>query len=685
MLRALTAIAGPVFAKEMIEIARRKRYYLNRALYGLAILFTLFLVWENLVQQVGYLGIRAMASIATETFQNVSVLQFFAIFIAVPLFLCGTVASEREEGTLELLFTTGLRDREIIVGKLLSRIVVLVLLILCGLPIMSLTMFFGGVDPGSLWCMVGVTFLATYYAGAHAIYFSSVTRSPMGALVRTYWWMGLYLFLIPVALIILLEVISRPNAMWLIWATMGTLLFINPLGPFVILLEGTAYDQLAARLGEWFYPFTFVVPTAWSTFLIWRATVRLRLGPTALAQVANRIGFIRAVRDWAHRRSVARELRNRPRAEKLWRVMPVHNPLWLRARLTKVYDREGHLGRVQLAGWVVTIGFLVLIGLVSRLDLGSAPTQTAFLLMTWLGVAGLTTIVAGSSLVGDRRRGFLDLVLMTPLEPRQVIDGAILAIWTHLRRAYWLPWSLTLLFLFVWFCQATGWMEYHSYRTISQPAGLICSVTSATLFGAVLLVQGVACSLMAKSLPGALVPTVLFPVIMMVGTALFAGFFGEIANTLLWIVTPIALGVAWFWVRWRLSAGSVGMYFLAAHLTMLVLATCWVPEFTRESRLMLINPAAIAIVPLERDMERSFRGGVYWQWVMASYWGALIVNFIWARWWLIRNFERMVERTGAPRTHPIPWLIGLAGSLIRRNRNAMASPPLEAPLAERAG
>src|SRR5207302_10647253 len=34
--------------------------------------------------------------------------------------------------------------------------------------------------------------------------------------------------------------------------------------------------------------------------------------------------------------------------------------------------------------------------------------------------------------------------------------------------------------------------------------------------------------------------------------------------------------------------------------------------------------------------------------LLACYSGALLVNFVWARWWAIRNFERLVERTDKP-------------------------------------
>ena len=41
MQRLTARVAGPVFAKEMVEIARRRRYFINRVLYGLALLSTL--------------------------------------------------------------------------------------------------------------------------------------------------------------------------------------------------------------------------------------------------------------------------------------------------------------------------------------------------------------------------------------------------------------------------------------------------------------------------------------------------------------------------------------------------------------------------------------------------------------------------------------------------------------------
>src|SRR5579871_3059360 len=178
MYGLLSSLLGPMFAKEMLEIARRKRYFVNRVLYGLALLFTVFIVWNNFrarFQFQGRLSIHAMADLAGGLFIAVSGVQYGAVFVFVPLFLCGVIASEREERTLEMLFTTRLTDREIVLGKLGSRVAVVLLLLLLTLPVISLIMLFGGVDPQAVWRAFSSTLLATFCSGACSIYFSTVT------------------------------------------------------------------------------------------------------------------------------------------------------------------------------------------------------------------------------------------------------------------------------------------------------------------------------------------------------------------------------------------------------------------------------------------------------------------------------------------------------------------------------
>ena len=64
--------------------------------------------------------------------------QNVAVLVLVPAFLAGAVAEEKEKKTLPLLFTTALTDREIVLGKMLGRLLHVGGVLLVGLPVLSL-------------------------------------------------------------------------------------------------------------------------------------------------------------------------------------------------------------------------------------------------------------------------------------------------------------------------------------------------------------------------------------------------------------------------------------------------------------------------------------------------------------------------------------------------------------------
>jgi ABC-type transport system involved in multi-copper enzyme maturation permease subunit len=639
MLRLLAAIMGPIFAKEMVEIARRKRYYFNRVFYGSVLLFVTFIVWTVYEDQLRWGNTRlieVMAEMASALFLTVSGVQFGAVFLFVPVFLCGVISGEREDRTLELLLTTDLKDREIVLGKLFSRLVVLVLLILCALPISALITLFGGVDPAAQWRILAATLVAMIYAGAHAIYFSAVSKSPMGALVRTYWWMGLWLFGLPPALIIPVAANTPSPFHPLAQFCLGTITLINPIGPFVAAMIGQASNPLAVFLESWLFPLTFVVPLSWSGFLIWRAVKRLRLPPTALARLLGRVPAVRAVRDVVERIHQSRAARRRRKAECTPLGGAVQNPLWLRSRLARVYDREGHVSRIQWGGYAVAAFFLMLLAITVPRDIDDEEMTMAFLAPIWIGIAALTAIVAGTSLVGDRRRGFLELVLTTPLEPREMVDGSILAIWEHVRRVYWLPLAVGSLFALV---GASPWI------------GVWCSLVTGLLACSVMLVTGLACSLTARTVATALVPTFVFPAVVCVGIAFLIPIFEEGAGPALWILCVVFLIGAWAWSRSSSSAAAVGCHFLAMHIFLTALATCWTWDGRDdEFPIVCMHPGFWMMALLDDNPQHWFwQSPLFLPWsawpgALLCYWAALAGYVIWARWWLIRHFDRLVDR-----------------------------------------
>lgn len=661
MLRWLTLLLGPIFAKEMVELARRKRYFFNRALYGVALFVALLAVWEDNRWRLDVAGpgaIRVQAEMAEQLFLAVSGVQYGAVILFVPLFLCGVVASEREEKTLDLLLTTQMTDREIVLGKLASRVVVLVLLIFSCLPVLSLCLLMGGIDPFALALVTVASLQMILFCGAHAIYFSTVTKTPIGALVRTYWWLAVWLVGVPLAVGIPLAAILV-GLPWLLRlqivggaACVG--MFVNPVGPFVVAMVPQAYAGAEAILGEWFFPLTLVLPSAWALFLIWCAVARLRGEVTLFAAFLRRITFVARL----HTRSP-------PRLAEAWRaflrretagwaedpllrragdalVGDVANPLWQRGRRARVYDRERIIGRIQIAGWVAALFFFIVLGVCEPREMRHGEVSACFLGVTWTAVALLTTLFAATSLVGDRRRGFLDQVLVTPLTGKEIIDGTLLAVWEHMRRVSLLPVVLGGLFCL------TG---------ASTPLGVVLSLITAAQVCALFAVQAIGCALVARSVPTALGAAVVLPLVVTIGTAWLAAVLRDAAGPMLWLLTVLALFGSVVWVRRRLNLASVTACLLTVHLALACAATCWCWDTTEpEMVIAALNPAFWVAALLQEKLTYLWpRDQQGWEWPAAllAYWLALGGSIAWARWWLIRNFDRLAGRAEQPKKVPM--------------------------------
>jgi ABC-type transport system involved in multi-copper enzyme maturation permease subunit len=630
MLRPLTFLLGPIFAKEMVEMSRRARYYFNRVFYGSALLIAAFVVWQenHWRLQRGFRLIEAMADLANELFLTVSCMQCAAVFLFVPIFLCGVISSEREDRTIDLLFTTSLTDREIVLGKLASRLAVVVLIIMSALPVLSLLMLFGGIDPAALWQVEMATLVAMIYAGAHAIYFSATSRSPMGALLRTYWWLSLWLLALP-AFVVAILASTTPNPFVPVCQFfLSVLACVNPIGPFFIAVEPRLAGMLTSGLGAWSSFLTSAVPLAWSAFLIIQATRHLRMMPGRPAPWADRIPGVRLIRSIRKKCGSVYSVVDGYLVR--WRRYgEVTNPLWQRARLAPVYDRDGYLRRIESLSWFVAFAFFLLFAIAEPRDLFDEEGAMAFMGFTWAAVALLALVVSASGLVGDRRRGMLELMLAAPIEPREFVDGSLRAVWEHIRRIYCLPLVLTAIFV------------------VGDPPiiGSLCSLVTATLFLAVLLMMGTLCSLTARSAATALAMTIILPIVMLIGILLLTATAEEAAGPTIWVASGLFLAATRYWTRRSVSTVAVGCHFIAVHLAINAVASCWTYDAQHEEFPMAaMHPGFLAIVTLDQHASREFHRYAPWFVVVPCYWAALVANLVWARRWMIRHFDRLVGR-----------------------------------------
>jgi len=96
-----------------------------------------------------------LAEIGMNLFGTVIWLQGVVILLLTPAFVAGTIAEDRQRKVLSYLLASPLTGAEIVLGKLAARLVNLVVLVAVGLPVVSIALFLGGVDPAAVWLCYG--------------------------------------------------------------------------------------------------------------------------------------------------------------------------------------------------------------------------------------------------------------------------------------------------------------------------------------------------------------------------------------------------------------------------------------------------------------------------------------------------------------------------------------------------
>ncbi len=136
---------------------------------------------------------------ATQSFQNpydqhigrdllygIVIFETLLVVFLAPAFTVGAISGERERQTFDLLMTTLLRPRAIVLGKMISALAFLLLLILAVAPLASLAFMFGGVAPEEIAGALIVLIFAALLYGSIGFFWSTLMRSTVASTVLTY-------------------------------------------------------------------------------------------------------------------------------------------------------------------------------------------------------------------------------------------------------------------------------------------------------------------------------------------------------------------------------------------------------------------------------------------------------------------------------------------------------------------
>ena len=411
-----------------------------------------------------------LAKSGSQVFFIVAYGQVVLICLLSPLFMSGAIAAEKAEATFDIMLTTPMSNLQIVLGSLLGRLFFVWALLASGIPLFSVLLILGGIPISSVFVSFGTAAFSALLMGAVAITLSVLRAGGRKAV---------FVFVIAVAAYLVTGYVLDVALLrrWLPVVPDGTT-FLTPLHPILVLeafINRANYrpptaDEVALRseLMQFYYTRPFAVFAILSCFfsmalIVWSA-VRIRSLETGG-------GFKRTLTLWLRRRlnlATAAPGESRTRAPRTVSDNPI---AWREA------NTRGRLLSGLLAQWgYAFFAILSVIILVVLYHTQSLPTITAgtgaalgqafvfrqalmTIMMLELAVVTLVAIyMSAGSVSREREDGTLDLMLTTPITPKQYIWGKLRGLVNFLALLLMVPViSLAIVALYALIAQSRGW------------------------------------------------------------------------------------------------------------------------------------------------------------------------------------------------------------------------------------
>lgn len=144
------------------------------ALFGFEMAFNVH--WNNYVDY----------SRATMIYLILICLETAMVVFMVPAYTAGSIAGEREKQTLDILLTTVMKPGQIIFGKLISSISMVLLLVISSLPVLSIIFTVGGVGLVDLFQFVAIAFIVAIFIGSIGVLASTIFQKTVRATVFSF-------------------------------------------------------------------------------------------------------------------------------------------------------------------------------------------------------------------------------------------------------------------------------------------------------------------------------------------------------------------------------------------------------------------------------------------------------------------------------------------------------------------
>jgi ABC-type transport system involved in multi-copper enzyme maturation permease subunit len=244
-LGGLRDVFGGVSAISVKELRGRMRGKRAFVIITIHLLLVAGFAWmvETLMERTltsGFGGtFSASADIGRALFVAMLILLTLIVLVLAPASTAGAISLEREKQTLDLLTTTPISSLAIVVGKLLSALSWILLLLLASIPVTALVFTFGGVGPDDMIKGYVVLLVTALFYGSVGLFVSALVKRTQAATV--------------INLVVVIALTAGTGFIFIFWSTMTNNGFMPNGG------RDTGFiDSLGKRPPEallWFNPF----------------------------------------------------------------------------------------------------------------------------------------------------------------------------------------------------------------------------------------------------------------------------------------------------------------------------------------------------------------------------------------------------------------------------------------------
>ena len=195
------ALTGPIFNKELRVSSRRRRNYLLRFAYIALLTLFVVLVWLGQTQFYRNRSIIYQVSRLAEVGKTVVLtivwFQFCFTQLVAVIMLSNSISDEIYHKTLGTLMTTPINALQIVLGKLLSKLLQIILLIALSLPLLAVVRVFGGIPWDFIVSSLCINLTTVIFVASISMFFSIFTRHSYLVIIFTVLTMAVLFLLLP--------------------------------------------------------------------------------------------------------------------------------------------------------------------------------------------------------------------------------------------------------------------------------------------------------------------------------------------------------------------------------------------------------------------------------------------------------------------------------------------------------